>query len=121
MFTRAYEIANDLGERDIIENTRVVLGIAVAHTVFGTYSECMDNLDKANVQRLLDFKSARVESFTEEGQGNYFAGISSKAGRTKSEDSSVSSFTHASENPEKSDSKTTDSNVDNSSSDHESN
>lgn len=89
MFKRAYEIANELGEQEAIEQSRVELGVAAAHTVLGGYSECMDNLDKANIQRLLDFKSARLESFTDEGKEEYLAEVSQEMGETKSEGSNT--------------------------------
>lgn len=90
MFTRAYEIANDLGETETIEQSRVQMGIAVAHTVLDGYSECMDNLDKPNMERLLVFKSTRLESFTEEGMEEYLAYV----GGTKVDLSSESGSTH---------------------------
>ena len=89
MFKRAYEIANELGEPEAIEQSRVELGVAAAHTVLGGYSQCMDNLDKANIQRLLDFKSARLESFTDEGKEEYLAEVSLEAGETQSEESNT--------------------------------
>lgn len=85
MYKRAFEIANDLGEWVVIQRCRVELGVAVAHTTLGGYSECMNNLDKQNIQRLLDFKSARLESFTDEGKEEYLSEVSQKTGETKSE------------------------------------
>lgn len=85
MFKRAFEIANDLGEWEVIQRCRVELGVAVAHTALGGYSECMNNLEKPNIQRLLDFKSARFESFTDEGKEEYFAEVSQKTEEEKKE------------------------------------
>ena len=68
LFQRSFEIAEQLGDSEVIEATRVQYGIAVAHTLFGGYSECMDEMRKVNTQRLLDFKSSRVDTFSSEAQ-----------------------------------------------------
>ena len=69
LYRRAFEIAQDLGSTEVTEGTRVQYGIAVAHTILGGYTETMDQIiDKLNIQRLLDFKSSRINTFSDEAQ-----------------------------------------------------
>ena len=66
MYRRGFEIAQDLAAVETTETTRVEYGIALAHTLLAGYSQCMDQVGKSNLQRLLDFKSARWDTFSEE-------------------------------------------------------
>lgn len=66
MYRRGFEIAQDLAAVETTETTRVEYGIALAHTLFTGYSQCMDQVNKNNIQRLLDFKSSRWDTFSEE-------------------------------------------------------
>ena len=66
MYTRGFEIAQDLAAVETTETTRVEYGIALAHTIFTGYSQCLDQVGKSNIQRLLDFKSSRLDTFSEE-------------------------------------------------------
>ena len=66
MYRRGFEIAQDLAVVETTETTRVEYGIALAHTLFTGYSQCMDQVTKNNIQRLLDFKSSRWDTFSEE-------------------------------------------------------
>ena len=66
MYRRGFEIAQDLATVEITETTRVEYGIALAHTLLAGYSQCMDQVGKSNIQRLLDFKSSRWDTFSEE-------------------------------------------------------
>ena len=66
MYRRGFEIAQDLAAVETTETTRVEYGIALAHTLLAGYSQCMDQVGKSNMQRLLDFKSSRWDTFSEE-------------------------------------------------------
>ena len=66
MYRRGFEIAQDLAAVEITETTRVEFGMALAHTLLAGYSQCMDQVGKNNMQRLLDFKSSRWDTFSEE-------------------------------------------------------
>ena len=66
MYRRGFEIAQDLAAVETTENTRMEYGIALAHTLLAGYSQCMDQVGKNNMQRLLDFKSSRWDTFSEE-------------------------------------------------------
>lgn len=66
MYRRGFEIAQDLAAVETTETTRVEYGIALAHTLFTGYSQCMDQINKGNIQRLLDFKSSRWDTFSDE-------------------------------------------------------
>jgi len=66
MYRRGFEIAQDLAAVETTETTRVEYGIALAHTLLARYSQCMDQVGKSNMQRLLDFKSSRWDTFSEE-------------------------------------------------------
>lgn len=66
MYRRGFEIAQDLTAVETTETTRVEYGVALAHTLLAGYSQCMDQLSKSNMQRLLDFKSSRWDTFSEE-------------------------------------------------------
>ena len=66
MYRRGFEIAQDLAVVETTETTRVEYGIALAHTLLAGYSQCMDQVGKSNMQRLLDFKSSRWDTFSEE-------------------------------------------------------
>lgn len=66
MYRRGFEIAQDLAAVETTETTRVEYGVALAHTLLAGYSQCMDQLSKSNMQRLLDFKSSRWDTFSEE-------------------------------------------------------
>lgn len=66
MYRRGFEIAQDLAAVETTETTRVEYGIALAHTLLTGYSQCMDQVGKSNIQRLLDFKSSRWDTFSEE-------------------------------------------------------
>lgn len=66
MYRRGFEIAQDLAAVETTETTRVEYGIALAHTLFTGYAHCMDQVNKSNIQRLLDFKSSRWDTFSEE-------------------------------------------------------
>lgn len=66
MYRRGFEIAQDLAAVETTETTRVEYGIALAHTLLAGYSQCMDRVCKSNIQRLLDFKSSRWDTFSEE-------------------------------------------------------
>ncbi|KAK2563254.1 Tetratricopeptide repeat protein 29, partial [Acropora cervicornis] len=66
MYRRGFEIAQDLAALETTETTRVEYGIALAHTLLTGYSQCMDQVSKNNTQRLLDFKSSRWDTFSEE-------------------------------------------------------
>lgn len=79
MFKRAYEIAQDLGNPVIAEDARIKLGIAVAHHVLGGICGAMNDINKPNLQRLLDFKSARLDTFGGELQPEQREGPSSRA------------------------------------------
>lgn len=79
MFKRAYEIAQDLGNPVITEDARIKLGIAVAHHVLGGICGAMNDVNKPNLQRLLDFKSARLDTFGGEIQPEPPEGTSSRA------------------------------------------
>lgn len=79
MFKRAYEIAQDLGNPVIAEDARIKLGIAVAHHVLGGFCGAMNDINKPNLQRLLDFKSARLDTFGGEIQPESREGPSSRA------------------------------------------
>ena len=68
MYRRGFEIAQDLAVVETVETTRVEYGIALAHTLLTGYSQCMDQFNKSNVQRLLDFKSSRWDTFSEEAR-----------------------------------------------------
>lgn len=70
MYRRGFEIAQDLASVETTETTRVEYGIALAHTLFAGYSQCMDQVGKSNMQRLLDFKSSRWDTFSEEARGD---------------------------------------------------
>lgn len=73
MYTRGFEIAQDLAAVETTETTRVEYGIALAHTIFTGYSQCLDQVGKCNIQRLLDFKSSRLDTFSEEAIADYEA------------------------------------------------
>lgn len=66
MYRRGFEIAQDLAAVETTETTRVEYGMALAHTLLAGYSQCMDQAGKTNMQRLLDFKSSRWDTFSEE-------------------------------------------------------
>lgn len=66
MYRRGFEIAQDLAAVETTEATRVEYGMALAHTLLAGYSQCMDQVGKSNMQRLLDFKSSRWDTFSEE-------------------------------------------------------
>lgn len=66
MFKRAYEIAQDLGNPVVIEDARIQLGIASAHNVLRGFCSTMNNVNKINLQKILDFKSARLDAFVGE-------------------------------------------------------
>ena len=70
MYRRGFEIAQDLAVVETIETTRVDYGIGLAHTLLTGYSECMDQVNKSNMQRLLDFKRSRWNTFSEEDEDN---------------------------------------------------
>ncbi|EDO47081.1 predicted protein, partial [Nematostella vectensis] len=63
MFQRAYEIAQDLHNPVITEQARIQLGIASGHVVLSGYASCMNDVNKPNIIRILDFKSTREDSF----------------------------------------------------------
>lgn len=65
MFKRAYEIAQDLGNPIVIENARIQLGIANGHLILSGFSTTMNNVCKTNIQKILGFKSSRLDSFTD--------------------------------------------------------
>lgn len=70
MFKRSYEIAQDLGNPVITEDARIQLGIASAHHVLSGLCSTMNDLNKNNLQKILDFKSARQDAFLEEIYGS---------------------------------------------------
>lgn len=63
MFKRAYEIAQDLGNPVVTEDARIQLGIASSHLILSGFCSTMNVVNKPNLQKLLDFKSSRAESF----------------------------------------------------------
>lgn len=63
MFKRAYELAQDLGNPVVTEDARIQLGIASSHLVLSGFCSTMNVVNKPNLQKLLDFKSSRAESF----------------------------------------------------------
>ncbi|XP_031553571.1 tetratricopeptide repeat protein 29-like [Actinia tenebrosa] len=65
MFKRAYEIAQDLGNPVVIENARIQLGITNGHLMLSGFSTTMNNVCKSNIQKILDFKSSRSDSFSD--------------------------------------------------------
>ena len=94
MYRRGFEIAQDLAAVETTETTRVEYGVALAHTLLAGYSQCMDQVSKSNIQRLLDFKSSRWDTFSEEatlgdeeGEENEGSQPSSVVGTGESEDS----------------------------------
>ena len=66
MYRRGFEIAQDLASVETTETTRVEYGMALAHTIFTGYSQCLDQVGKSSIQRLLDFKSSRWDTFSAE-------------------------------------------------------
>lgn len=63
MFRRSYEIAQDLGNPVVTEDARIKLGIATAHHVLSGFCSTMNDVNKPNLQKILDFKSARTDTF----------------------------------------------------------
>lgn len=63
MFKRSYKIAQDLGNPVVTEDARIQLGIASAHHVLSGLCSTMNDLNKNNLQKILDFKSVRQDAF----------------------------------------------------------
>jgi len=65
-FQCAYEVARELNDPETIEVTRVQYGIAIAHSLLAGFAECLNDITRPNTERILSWKSSRIDSFTPE-------------------------------------------------------